>query len=312
MDKNKRKINIYYIFVNILLVILIGVMTFLIFYTNEKFIEEKSINKILNKKLNDLNEVFENTINEKDNILEEINKLNNIKSLTENEKEEVFKLASKLEKDILDGKSKYKIAYLTFDDGPYYLTDKYLDVLDKYGVKATFFTIGAGKEVCFDNYYANCTGTYKKIVDRGHTIANHTYSHAIFYGLYSNKQTFINDVKTQEKLIKDKTGVTTNIIRFPGGSSTAGYLKQGIIEELRKMNYGWVDWTAQDGDGGELTSTTQAWNNFVGSINSKIEVVLFHDYSNITLSILPQAIEYLQNNNYILLPLFYDSVMINK
>jgi len=312
MDKNQRKINIYYIFIIILLVILIGVMTFLTIYTNERFIEEKTINKNLNQKLNDLSENFESTKNENDNILEEINKLNNIKSLTENEKQEVFKLASKLEKDILDGNSKYKIAYLTFDDGPYYLTDKYLDVLDKYEVKATFFTIGAGKEVCFDNYYASCTGTYKKIVDRGHTIANHTYSHAIFYGLYSSKQAFINDVKTQEKLIKDKTGVTTNIVRFPGGSATAGYLKQGIIEELRKMNYGWVDWTAQDGDGGDLKNSTQAWNNFVGSINEKIEVVLFHDYSNITLSILPQAIEYLQKNNYILLPLFYDSVMINK
>lgn len=312
MDKNQRKINIYYIFIIILLVILIGVMTFLTFYTNEKFIELKSVNKNLSEKLNNLNEVFENTKNENTDIVEEINKLNNLKTLTENEKQEVFKLASKLEKEILDGKSKYKIAYLTFDDGPYYLTDKFLDVLDKYGVKGTFFTIGAGKEVCFDNYYASCSGTYKKIVDRGHTIANHTYSHAIFYGLYSSKQTFINDVKTQENLIKNKTGVTTNIVRFPGGSATAGYLKQGIIEELRKMNYGWVDWTAQDGDGGDLKTTTQAWNYFTNSINEKIEVVLFHDYSNITLSILPQAIEYLQNNNYILLPLFYDSVMINK
>ena len=46
--------------------------------------------------------------------------------------------------------------------------------------------------------------------------------------------------------------------------------------------------------------------------NEDIEVVLFHDYNNITLSILPQAIEYLEKNNYIILPLFYDSVMVNK
>jgi len=312
MDKNKRKINIYYIFIIILLVVLIGVMTFLTFYTQEKTKEEQIINKDLNKKFTDINETLKNTKDENKNIVEEINKLNNLKTLTENEKQEVFKLASKLEKEILDGKSNYKIAYLTFDDGPYYLTDKYLDVLDKYGVKATFFTIGADKEKCFDNRNASCSGTYKKIVDRGHTIANHTYSHAIFYGLYSSKSNFINNVKKQETLIKNKTGVTTNILRFPGGSSTAGSLKKGIIEELRKMNYGWVDWTAQDGDGGDLKNSTQAWNNFVGSINDKIEVVLFHDYNNITLSILPKAIEYLQNNNYILLPLFYDSVMINK
>ena len=46
MDKNQRKINIYYIFIIILLVILIGVMTFLTFYTNEKFIELKSNDEI--------------------------------------------------------------------------------------------------------------------------------------------------------------------------------------------------------------------------------------------------------------------------
>ena len=113
-------------------------------------------------------------------------------------------------------------------------------------------------------------------------------------------------------MIKKKTGVVTNIMRFPGGSSTAGNLKNNIIKELRKNNYGWVDWTAQDGDGGSLKSATAAWNNFVGSIDENIEVVLFHDYNNITLSILPKAIEYLQSKNYILLPLFYDSVMINK
>ena len=36
--------------------------------------------------------------------------------------------------------------------------------------------------------------TYKKIVDNGHTIANHTYSHAIFYGLYNSTDSFINEV----------------------------------------------------------------------------------------------------------------------
>lgn len=84
------------------------------------------------------------------------------------------------------------------------------------------------------------------------------------------------------------------------------------MNKLRKMNYGWVDWTAQDGDGGELTNSQIAWNNFKNSINEDIEVVLFHDYNTITLSILPKTIDYLEENNYILLPLFYDSIKINK
>ena len=43
-----------------------------------------------------------------------------------------------------------------------------------------------------------------------------------------------------------------------------------------------------------------------------IEVVLLHDYNGITTAILPDIIEYLQNNGYILLPLFYESNVINK
>ena len=63
---------------------------------------------------------------------------------------------------------------------------------------------------------------------------------------------------------------------------------------------------------GYLPNKDVAWNNFTNSINQNIEVVLFHDYNKITLSILPDAIKYLKDNNYILLPLFYESNMINK
>ena len=78
------------------------------------------------------------------------------------------------------------------------------------------------------------------------------------------------------------------------------------------MNYGWVDWSAQDGDGGNLKTKEQAWSIFTSTIDQNLEVVLLHDYSKITLSILPDMIEYLQSKGYVLLPLFYDSNMINK
>ena len=153
---------------------------------------------------------------------------------------------------------------------------------------------------------------YKKIVDNGHTIANHTYSHAIFNGLYDSKESFMEQAKLQEELIKKKTGVTTNILRFPGGSSTAKNLKEPIIEELRKNGYGWVDWSAEDGDGGYLTSKEAAWNKLKNTINDNIEVILFHDYDLVTTDILDDFIKYLRENNYIILPLFYDSIKVNK
>ena len=237
----------------------------------------------------------------------------NIDDSIEKTKKEYFEHILSLENAIEAGNTDKKIAYLTFDDGPYYNTYRVFDILDQYGVKATFFTTNINGEYCFDNEDANCWIRYKEYIDRGHTIANHTYTHAIFRGLYSSTDSFMDAVIKQEEHVKNLTGgYVTNILRFPGGSSTARGLKDSIIERLRERGYGWVDWSANDGDGGSLSSEDDAWNNFVSTINSPMEVILYHDYSNITTNVLPRMIEYLQNNGYEIYPLFYESHMINK
>ena len=267
----------------------------------------------LEKKLQDT----ELNIKEKNNKLDEINnnikKYNNIENSINNTKKEYFNNIKKLEDDIIAGKSDKKIAYITFDDGPYYNTYRVLDILDEYNVKATFFTISMNGEYCYDNKDENCFALYKEYVLRGHTIANHTYTHAIFKGLYSSTDSFLDAIDRQDAHIKEYAlGYSPNIVRFPGGSSTAKGLKEPIIEGLRERGYGWVDWSANDGDGGGLSSSEQAWNNFINTINDKIEVILFHDYNYYTTEILPDVITYLQDNGYEIYPLFYESSKINK
>ena len=299
----------------LLIVTILGILVTLFFLYKGYNIYKANLKKqkSLEKEVAEL-KVTNDTITEKQKEIEE--KITNLETLDEqiaNKKQDIFKLASEVEKKIQNKETKAKIAYITFDDGPYYNTYKVINILKKKQVKATFFTIGSGKTKCYDNSKYDCTKLYKEIVDNGHTIANHTYSHAIFKGLYSSADSFITQVQKQEKLIKDKTGVTTNILRFPGGSSTAGSnKKKQIASKLSSMKYGWVDWTAQDGDGGDLENSTKAWSNLTGSINENIEVILFHDYSTITTSILEKAIDYLEGKGYILLPLFYESVKINK
>lgn len=312
MERDKRKVGKSFVIVFILLFISTCVLSYFTINNYSKYKNSLNINNELKSKITTIKEEYNKEKVEKSNLEEEKELLNNAEENIKNTKNEVFSLAKKLEEKILNNESNYKIAYITFDDGPYYSTDEVLDILDNYNVKATFFTIGLDKDVCYDNKNYSCADTYKKEVDRGHTIANHTYTHLIFKGLYSSTNSFIDDVKKQESLIEERTGVKTNIIRFPGGSASAGNIKDSIINELRNMGYGWVDWTANDGDGGYVPNTTVAWNNFSKSINENIEVILFHDYSKQTIAILPDAIEYLQNNNYILLPLFYDSVKVNK
>ena len=316
MAKNKRKARKSNIFLTVILSITVVLIASLGGYNCYRITKYTQKNEKLIVKLQQTKEKYNKKVEKGKELSTDIEKLNNLDKEIIDTKEELFKLATELEKKILNKETNYKIAYITFDDGPYHSTDKVLEILKKYNVKATFFTIGLDKDTCYDNRNYSCKETYKKIVDNGHTIANHTYSHQIFNGLYSSANSFITQIEKQEQLIQERTGAKTNIMRFPGGNGTchaiAGSQCNTIKARLKEKGYGWIDWTAQDGDGGYVASTDVAWKNFTGSINEDIEVVLFHDYSGITISILPSVIEYLQERNYILLPLFYDSVKVNK
>lgn len=313
MEKENRRNSITFIIISalLLLVTVLGIISY--FYFDKKLKEKIKNNTNIEEETNIKTKELNEKIDELAALVEEALSYNGLDKKVDELRSEYFKTIKELEDQIISGKSNAKIAYLTFDDGPYYNTYKVLDILDKYNVKATFFTTSINGENCYDNKNENCYKLYKEYVKRGHTIANHTYTHGIRRGLYSSTESFMDAVIKQEEHIKNQTGgYVTNILRFPGGSPTAGSLKNPIITQLRKRGYGWVDWTAQDGDGGNLKTKEQAWSTFKSSINQNIEVVLFHDYNYITTSILPDAIEYLKNKGYILLPLFYESNMINK
>ena len=309
METNVRNDRKVFIKFQLLLIILIFGLISIIYKTNDK-IKDKQLN-YLNMKIK-----YENnnrTIKELNNKKNELLSIYNNKQSNNYYKDEFFKKVLELENKIIAGESNIKIAYVTFDDGPYYNTYKVLDILDKYNIKATFFTTSINGTYCYDKKTYNCLELYKEYAKRGHTIANHTYTHAIRKGLYASVDSFIRALKKQEERVKELSGgYVTNIVRFPGGSRSSGKLKNEIISELKKLNYGWVDWNGFDGDGGMLKSKTEAWKNMKASIDEPIEVILFHDYSKITTSLLPEFIEFLQNKGYILLPLFYESNMIHK
>jgi peptidoglycan/xylan/chitin deacetylase (PgdA/CDA1 family) len=217
-----------------------------------------------------------------------------------------YETCKKLEDEILAGTNPNKIAYLTFDDGPYArTTPRYLDVLKERNVLATFFQIGRPAE--------ELDPVYRRVCDEGHTIANHTYSHQIRNGIYRGVDYFINDVIQNREFIQEKLGYTTNILRFPGGSSTARDLKPAIVGQLKELGYGYVDWTAETGDGREVLPPPVYRDNVLNNTGGRsVLVVLMHDYSENTLIALPEIIDGLRAQGYTLLPLFYESAMIIK
>lgn len=309
MERRNARKNKLILYISIPLSLLLIIINIYFIYTNH------NLNTQLKEKLkytNNLETEYNTYLNEIKTIEEELTKIKNIDAEIELVRNEYYKTLKVFEDKVSNKEIDYKIAYITFDDGPYYLTHKYLEVLEKYDVRATFFTIGLDKEKCYDNRSKPCQELYAKTASYGHTMANHTYSHLIFNGLYSSTNSFITQVQKQEKLIKEKTGLTTNIVRFPGGIASSGNLRNSITAKLKELGYGWVDWTASNGDGGWVGDKTTALNNLKKTIDEDIEVILFHDYSYATLDALPEVIEYLRKEKYVLLPLFYESKMINK
>ncbi|MBQ9436827.1 MAG: polysaccharide deacetylase family protein, partial [Lachnospiraceae bacterium] len=88
----------------------------------------------------------------------------------------------------LEENAKTKV-YLTFDDGPSSSTSKILDVLKRYDVRATFFVIGREEE--------SYQKLYRRIVDEGHTLGMHSYTHK-YSELYESVDSFIEDFNKEQ------------------------------------------------------------------------------------------------------------------
>lgn len=87
---------------------------------------------------------------------------------------------------------KEKAVYLTFDDGPIpRVTPWVLDILDQYGIKATFFMVG-------DNVRKH-PEEYRMVVERGHRIGNHTFNH--IGGLKHGIRGYLRNVDKANELI---------------------------------------------------------------------------------------------------------------
>jgi len=211
---------------------------------------------------------------------------------------------------ILNGETEYKICYLTFDDGPSYYTDDFLDELDRLDVYATFFTIG----VQMDEHNWHMRDDYlRRQALGGHTIANHTYTHAIYGTLYNSTDTFMDAVMKQDEVVYAATGLHTDIVRFPAGSHYSSH-RSADIEALAAAGFGWIDWTgnAYDSGGTEYSAATTASIVVWQVRQEQISVVLMHDWKLQTLGALDTIVTTLKAENYVFLPLFKESWTIGN
>ena len=198
--------------------------------------------------------------------------------------------------------------YLTFDDGPSSNTDNILDILDTYGVKATFFV--TGKEG------AKAESSYRRIVEEGHTLGMHSYTHD-YSVIYASEEAFMEDMEKLQRYLYDVTGVQSTYIRFPGGSSNkvSDVDMRLLITDVHEAGMEYFDWnvSSQDASSKPLTKE-EILDNCLNSIERFQNcIILMHDAGSkdSTVEALPELIEHIQAMEHTeLLPITEDTVPV--
>jgi peptidoglycan/xylan/chitin deacetylase (PgdA/CDA1 family) len=177
---------------------------------------------------------------------------------------------------------------LTFDDGPRPgKTDAILDILDQFGVKATFMMLG--------NAAAAHPDLVRTVAARGHTIGNHSYDHANLSSLTS--QAALDDVVKGERAITRAlagSGQTlAPFFRFPYLAQT-GFLRTN-------MRQGGTVILDVDIDSKDYYTNTPA--QVAARTLSRLEargsgIILFHDIHARTVAMLPDFLQQLEDRGY--------------
>ncbi len=221
--------------------------------------------------------------------------------------EDIFKEGMLGSDESISEKNMRKV-YLTFDDGPSPNTDKILDILDRYGVKATFFVVGKTEQ----QYKA----VYQRITKDGNTLGMHSYSHD-YAELYASEKDFLDDLDKLQEFLYDTTGVWPRIYRFPGGSSnTVSRVDMDLlIKDLDRQDIAYYDWNITSGDAkNPEPGKKQIIRNCMSRIKQyKTAVILLHDASdkNNTVSALPELIEEIQKlDDTEILPITSDTIPV--
>ena len=186
--------------------------------------------------------------------------------------------------------------YLTFDDGPIpEVTPKVLDILARYKVKTTFFMVGENVK--------KHPEVFEQVVKAGHSIGNHTYNH--IKGWRYSTPSYLTNVELCEEALTSNP-LTSNLLtpnplfRPPYGKAT--WAQKRV---LHWMGYRIIYWDILTKDYDARVTPEQ----MLAKIQQQVRpgsIINFHDSlksNERMLTVLPQAIEWLQSQGYELKPL---------
>jgi peptidoglycan/xylan/chitin deacetylase (PgdA/CDA1 family) len=178
-----------------------------------------------------------------------------------------------------------KAVYLTFDDGPTPgVTDFVLEQLKQYEAKATFFCIGK-------NIMAN-KGLYKRLLEEGHTVGNHTMHHA--NGWRTDNEAYYNEIVQCREQMLQQAGDNKKLFRPPYGK-----IKPSQYRQLQK-EYTLVMWDILSCDYDESLGAEKVITNVTDNAKAG-SVIVFHDsvkaFARLQLA-LPKVLACLSQNGF--------------
>lgn len=181
------------------------------------------------------------------------------------------------------GSTKEKIVALTFDDGPDSVhTPQILDILDKQNVKASFFIIGKKAE--------QNEVLIRRILEEGHIIGNHSYSHDFFFDLFGRKK-MEQDLLRTDEFIEKISGAKPAYFRPPYGVTNPT-----VAKVVKKLGHKAIGWSVRS-----LDTVLKDEDKIVGRVLDRLHpgaVILLHDDRDITVKALEKMILKIKNEGY--------------
>lgn len=166
---------------------------------------------------------------------------------------------------------------ITFDDGPVAgKTEKILAILRKHNVRSSFFCIG--HRVVENPELTN------QIHVEGHLLGNHSFWHGRTFDLQTSGK-IAKELADTDDALKKTVGVKPNFFRPPYGVTNPM-----VSRAVRKRNYTVVGWTVRSFDT-MIKDPAKLLKRVTRSLQGG-DIVLFHDYSDTMLEILPAFLEH--------------------
>ncbi|MBS1607863.1 MAG: polysaccharide deacetylase family protein [Bacteroidetes bacterium] len=185
--------------------------------------------------------------------------------------------------------TKRKILYFTFDDGPHQeATPFVLDELKKYKALATFFCIG--KNVIEHPMI------YKRILDEGHTVGNHTQNH--LNGWKADNDQYMKDIAEAAQYID------SNLFRPPYGRITS-FQARHLRSAMRGRNARVIMWDVLSADFDTTITPEKCLENVIFNVKPG-SIVVFHDSQKAFKKIqyaLPKILQFFSEKGY-----FFDAL----